>query len=387
MYKSKLSNFTKDILIYEILLFPILVLTSYIFINNTILKKVLTLGYFGFIALSILLIILEYGKIAKLKLWTLVTIVLLMIGHYIFRQNDQGMYKCFITTILVFTLFSDSEYTSDISKKFKDNYLLIQLQMVVSELLLLIYLALPIGYQFVWGGRYYIGPFSNPHTATYFLLTIMIFASVLRVMKPGIINTILLLIPFGITILTGARIPFGAAMLIMLINYINDYKNNKLYFKIETGFLVLAIVTFLIIAATNIIEIPVLKKMMDTIKDSNVSNSRSDIWKYNLKIFWLAPIWRKIIGFSIVYPFFVAQTYIGASVWAHNDFIHLLVSFGIVGLAAYIILFGLFSAKCKNAVITVMLIFLAFCNGLFTYDVFIMALPMLPLMNLKDRDI
>ena len=88
-----------------------------------------------------------------------------------------------------------------------------------------------------------------------------------------------------------------------------------------------------------------------------------------------------LFGYGAAYPFEITQYYLQARVWAHNDFIQILVSYGLVGLAIYMYILIDFFVKNRNIFIIMLLLFLAIVNGMFTYDVFIMALPLLQIIG------
>ena len=66
-----------------------------------------------------------------------------------------------------------------------------------------------------------------------------------------------------------------------------------------------------------------------------VTSGRSDFWRTDLIAWSEVPIWKKLLGSGIDFTLDVS------GLWAHNDFLELLCSFGIVGLVHY-----LYAMKC-----------------------------------------
>lgn len=375
-YKEKLQQ----ILNWCILLSPIIIMVSYLFEKNFFARKVLTLS----ILLSILLMsVTSVLKKEYMKINTLIKylFILLVIVHYIFNFNDEGITKYLLVTALFLIYFCKDKNKKSLREVIQSNTKIIEIMLSVSEIIMILFCFLKVGYTDIWEGNYYIGPFSNPHTTTYYLIVLMIFATILRKKNNNIINNIFLIVPLILSFITGARVPFLGAVIVFLYNYYLDYTKNKRLFKYETIVFVSISIIVIILLLFNIIEIPVLNKIFDTLREGNFSNSRNHIWRVNLIVFSESNIFRMLFGYGAAYPFEITQYYLQARVWAHNDFIQILVSYGLVGLAIYMYILIDFFVKNRNIFIIMLLLFLAIVNGMFTYDVFIMALPLLQIIG------
>ena len=279
-YKEKLQQ----ILNWCILLSPIIIMVSYLFEKNFFARKVLTLS----ILLSILLMsVTSVLKKEYMKINTLIKylFILLVIVHYIFNFNDEGITKYLLVTALFLIYFCKDKNKKSLREVIQSNTKIIEIMLSVSEIIMILFCFLKVGYTDIWEGNYYIGPFSNPHTTTYYLIVLMIFATILRKKNNNIINNIFLIVPLILSFITGARVPFLGAVIVFLYNYYLDYTKNKRLFKYETIVFVSISIIVIILLLFNIIEIPVLNKIFDTLREGNFSNSRNHIWRVNLIVF------------------------------------------------------------------------------------------------------
>lgn len=375
-YKEKLQQ----ILNYFILFSPMIIMISYLFEVNFLIRKVLTLTILASILLifAICIIKKEYMNINTVLKYLF---ILLVVMHYIFNFNDEGITKYLLVTVLFFIYFREDDNKKSLRKVVDSNTKIIGIMLLVSNIIMIIFCLCKNGYMQIWEGKYYIGPFSNPHTTTYYLIVLMTLATILRKKNNNIINNIFLIVPLLLSFITGARVPFLGVVILFIYNYYLDYKNKKNLFKYETIIFISMVIILTILLLCKLIEIPVLNKIIDTIKDGNFTNSRNHIWRVNLLVFSESNIFRMLFGYGAAYSFEISQYYLNARVWAHNDFIQILISYGVVGLAIYIYILVDFFVKNKSIFIIILLLFLAIVNGMFTYDVFVMCLPLLAIID------
>jgi hypothetical protein len=114
-----------------------------------------------------------------------------------------------------------------------------------------------------------------------------------------------------------------------------------------------------------------------------ITSSRSVIWKYLLRYWnYRVPLLSKLLGASLNF------SYEKARLWAHNDFVELLGSFGLVGLAQYLVsIFVLFKPQKQKKkmpfVIGLLLViawlFNAFFNMHYVYFCATLSYPLLVL--------
>ncbi len=81
---------------------------------------------------------------------------------------------------------------------------------------------------------------------------------------------------------------------------------------------------------------------ISTNKIEALSSGRLIWWKIDLNQFLSSNVFYKIFGHGFDYVYKINYQYYGLYIFAHNDYIMLLLSMGIIGLSFYLLLFGRF---------------------------------------------
>ena len=106
---------------------------------------------------------------------------------------------------------------------------------------------------------------------------------------------------------------------------------------------------------------------ISTNKIEALSSGRLIWWKIDLNQFLSSNVFYKIFGHGFDYVYKINYQYYGLYIFAHNDYIMLLLSMGIIGLSFYLLLFGRFfknilcfnkSRLCKFLLFLIMLAFI-----------------------------
>lgn len=119
-----------------------------------------------------------------------------------------------------------------------------------------------------------------------------------------------------------------------------------------------------------------------------ISSGRSYFWQIDMEAFYKYDISKKLFGNGFNYVYYVNYYAGRGAMWAHNDFINLLLNFGIVGTVLYLlcifalIAFILFRGKCRvpiPIVLAVIIIWLfnAMFNMFYTYFCACASFPLL----------
>ena len=128
-----------------------------------------------------------------------------------------------------------------------------------------------------------------------------------------------------------------------------------------------------------------------------VTSGRTIFWRAELVAFAALPALQKLTGggFNLVYA--VNQQAVGTAIWAHNDFLSMLLSHGILGLACYLYsLFALFRASTlwlgplpwplRAGFFSIWFVN-AFFNMVYTYPCAMLALPFLLIgLGLREEE-
>ena len=187
--------------------------------------------------------------------------------------------------------------------------------------------------------------------------------------------------------LEGSSRTYFAVLGILLIIFLACYFENVAHFR--ACLIVLAIVGFLGISFTT-----VGKRLFAAYDESaylgyfgTLTSGRSIFWEADINYYLNQPLIHKLFGsgFSAIYS--INEKAIGNRIWAHNDFINVLVTYGLSGMICYFIpLFGVFKLLYKQIKTNWILIFIVICwlinaffNMVYTYTCAAMSLAILPL--------
>lgn len=129
-----------------------------------------------------------------------------------------------------------------------------------------------------------------------------------------------------------------------------------------------------------------------------VTSGRTIFWKLDLQAFLSKPLFYKLFGSGYDFLYTYNLNHYGIKIWAHNDFIHLLNSIGIVGLTFYIVLLSRLICsivvshlkyngriRFSGILLFIYIICVAFFNGFYTYQQYIYSTLFLVCIFSLDR--
>nr|WP_274601352.1 O-antigen ligase family protein [Clostridium paridis] len=176
-----------------------------------------------------------------------------------------------------------------------------------------------------------------------------------------------------LSFMTGARTPLIIIALLGIMNFIFDIKNRIKYWKINLGLILSSVVIFVLTGLFK--HLPLIEKTIRTSTAGGFTSGRNVFWRYLIDYYVNKfTIFEKLFGSGMDITVFINETYYKMAIWAHNDFIQVLLSYGLIGVLLYIVIL-LKSIKTINLWILSGFIFLAVFNGLFNYHLFIFTLP------------
>ena len=224
-----------------------------------------------------------------------------------------------------------------------------------------------------------IGRYSGLFKKIHMMATVLFFFSVIFYLRTVILSLtkryykyiliIMLLISLYCIYKTYTRTTFIGLFLFWAFSL---FGLNKKYFLI---FIVISIIVI-------IFNFPVFQQIFFKTKDFQVqtaSSGRSYIWDHNIKLFFRYNITEKLLGRGLGVG---SVTVIGGEddVWSsHNDYLHLLMHTGVIGLSLYVmihiaIIQKLFVWKTETKIkyfylgFFISIIFMNFVNGIITYQ-------------------
>lgn len=231
-----------------------------------------------------------------------------------------------------------------------------------------------------WGIISLSGPYSLNHDFAYTLTVLFCLFSFLYRNKGGKIYFTLKWCFALLLITTGVR--SAAIGLFILICF--DFK--KLSRKKKIVFLLLGIALFLILAGTTDIihNNPLVQKNESAAATGNVTNGRVDFWRSDIE-FYLQDtgIIEKLLGCGIGAIRTVNfQTY-NMDIQAHNDFLNILIGYGLIGIIYSIYLIKKY-LKHVSGLLLLFILVLALTNGFVMYSI-VFSIPILKIFFMNDN--
>lgn len=230
------------------------------------------------------------------------------------------------------------------------------------------------GYENIWDGSYFKGPFFNPHVNSYFLIVPMISLGFcyfnLQDKRYKIICIILSTVTIALNLLTGARTPSVVALVLYFILFFSKVlKNKKLWISVPLGIVIILLLN----SVTNILDltnIPLVKKTMMVLNNPyGFLNGRNFIWESILKNqYEHFNIVNYLFGMGLGESMQVNYAYIRQYLWCHNDLLETFNGLGIYGLVVYFFCCYKYFFKNKYFISAVAFFILLFFNGLFIYS-------------------
>ena len=293
-----------------------------------------------FIFFDLLLIIIEEETLSKIQIGLLIESFLLALMTFIgctdFSQNlTDAIY--WLTTMMMLTIMTQKNSCEKLSLELKNCKKLIITIVVISSMLVIIGLFDERCYSSVWEGHYYRGYTVSEHTFSSGCCLFLTFILFFLKDKHHSFFDFIFFIPGTIGILaSGARtflIPLILILAVYYLYYIKSFSWKLLLFPIV---FLLGIYVFL--------QSDMYTKFIFVIENTYTSNTwigrftsgRTRFWLIDFQAYAELPFINKLIGAGFDYVYNINESSIGMDIWAHNDFIDLLLSVGIIGLAFYI---------------------------------------------------
>lgn len=305
-------------------------------------------------------------------------------------MNESILFNDFILLTIYSTSLSGVKLAKEIF--YEERKKIFWILIVISIIFICSFFS-PKGWLYVWGGKQFIGVISFPHDACYFFSGIQsCYMALYFIFNSKIVKKICFLgntVFMIFALLTNARTPFiiSAFIFLFFIYKITKRKYITVYFLITIPIAIILIaMIFNLIDYDLLYNIPILNKFFVTIERGNITNSRD--------IMWSSIINSYKESFNIIDKFFGKGSYfsqsinlfvMGSPLWAHNDFLEILVCMGYYG--TYLYTYSIYSIfkRSKNVVFVIILILAAFFNGVFVYRQILFFIPIITLILSYDE--
>lgn len=347
-------------------------------------------------AVILFIILYRYIRRHGRKMVCILALLLLMI-YSMFRVEDYGYAFLesiyWINTILILILFSNKKEKMLICDSLQNAKNYLRGICIIGNLILLVCLLLPICYNDNWGGYFFIGYASSNHVLACgccLLLTMALFVT--KDIKNNFMSFAYFILPSYAVLQSGSRI-YLLSVLVLWFTFYKYCLNNKTIKMILLPLVMICMVYIFLNSG-------IYAKMMnpsaygDLVGIAKVTNGRSDFWSIDLHQFSRGSLLDIFLGGGFDYSARLNLKYYGIYIWAHNDFIEVLLSVGIVGIIIYLFATTkMVKSLFRNCeMINVIMIFgyyfgVAFMNGFFPYQHYVYSFLLLELFCFIQSDV
>jgi hypothetical protein len=389
-----------NIILKVILLFPISTIIQGFSIFSPI-NKVLTALLMGFLLLKVMMNLVERYEIKILALSVAVFsssyIGILLCDNFNFNINNLFHYLLF-GLFAIYLIFDHEKFKENLDKEKKLIFYIISIWTII----VIISFFFKSSYISTWGDSFYFKSFSEgvPHRfasscCLILALTFILIKDIEKINKIKIMLFALLVLPTVCVLLSGARVYLIIAVLTLVIIYHNECKSEKIFWLTAIPIGVMGILAIMIS--------PMGDKMIATATNEHATNllaaftsGRSEFWVYDMDAYFVSDLYYKIFGSGVSFVFDVNRKMIGNPIYAHNDYINILMTYGLLGLIEYFVciiwLVKTFYEKNKiKSIVGALSLFgiyfaSAFLNGFYVYPCTLLAMPILMYCAQSKKD-
>lgn len=265
-------------------------------------------------------------------------LVQMVYGRFGYVSNYIIDYIYFVTSMFWLIFLANQRRRITLLHAYQRHNIFNNVVILFSAVLIAIALVTKMGYQYSWESIYFVGFCGLTHTAasSMCLICAMILLSYSGKNFHWGVLALLLFFCFGI-FETGARTYIVPALLIVYL-YIRKCPGNKSYKHFLYVFGIILVVV--VLTKSNVMEkfnfANTINQYNSVDKLTQQTSGRSTFWLIDLKGFAYGSLFAKLFGHGHGYTYYLNSTYYNLTVWAHNDFIQLLVGGGIITLCIYL---------------------------------------------------
>lgn len=301
----------------------------------------------------------------------------------------------YIDAILLMLFMTNSKNIESIDLLIKKHLKLIKNVVIIINIVELVMLITHKGYVdiYSWQGTFFQGTNSMPHTLSYLMLATMIFGIIYIIYTHKKWFSFMLLIPIYCIFVSGARISLIlAAILVMLLLSFAITENQKSLI-VKTFKIVPPLLVVLFLFRNKILGSDLMSKIAVRTTSGNTTAGRVYIWSDLLHHYLNDSNFVQYFfgqGDDKSYYFNLHNMKVNVEVWAHNDFIQIIIGKGLAGILMYIMaLLSYFKTIIKHSgniytlAIVVFITVAAMMNGFYSYRDINMCIPFLLIINEK----
>lgn len=345
-------------------------------------------GLFALLAFSFFWVFFRDAKIRKADLLIVVGLLFVCLNMILkLRLPIYNINELFYFPFLILYVIKTKENRFFVKELFLENVTYVNRIIMIWSIIVGVSIFLPGSYRSSAGTNYrFFVSFADStfrlEPSAYFITCLVIMLFVLTRNKKTLLY---LLIPFYTFFMGDTRTYFGAgALVILAFWYI--YCPKKRYFY-------MSLIPIVLIAVAIYGNSAIAGKVSATQYTSKsyfdywgtLTNGRSIFWEVDLNAFKKMPFIDRLFGCGInfVYETNKNSPLVKNAIWAHNDFINVLLGFGYIGLLVYgLIIYKMFSILENCPIVFKVLLFfswfiIATFNMFYTYFCSMLSMPIL----------
>ena len=332
----------------------------------------------------------SFYKIFFISIITVTAIFIAIVNGGKIGKINNHLFN-FLAFISLCILFSNDESISNLIKYLKCRKKMMFIILLIINIVEIYMFVTKKGfyYRFSWGGNFFKGTSSMPHTLSYLMLTTIIYSIVMFFICSEKKFLLFSMLPYFFIFESGARISLILAGILGLfeVDIVFSYKEKSKIVKFIKAMIICGMV--FLIFKDKILESDLMIKILKRSDSSDASAGRTVLWGDLIGRYIHNPSkWLFGFGDDMVYYYSGINKTIGESIWAHNDFIQTLFGKGIVGIISYLI--GLASyiktiikrnGNHYSLLIIAFFFLAAYLNGFYSYRDIMISVPMIYIMN------
>ena len=349
------------------------------------------------LAISLYMRQIKKNEIVILILTGMLVLINLVVSSIDRTQSvNDAIY--WMTVILLLMKLSNPYIRGRFSEELFKCRKLIKFVVILNNAVVIYSLLTPSGYSTAWGGTFFRGFAYSEHSLSCACCISLVLTMVFLKEYKNVFIKMLWMIPCSVAILqSGARTYIVSLIVIWYFFY--RYCIDKISVKL------FIVPIFIVVAIYFILNSGFLEKMTTSATNQYSSlnpvepftNGRTAFWAIDLQAYLQGNLFYKIFGHGFDYIYYINQTRYGLRIWAHNDFINVLLCNGILGIITYFYSYiCIFREAWKNLkkldaiLLSLFLVIIALINGLFVYQHYLYSFIIIYVLatnfNSKDFD-
>lgn len=359
----------KKILFCTIFLQPFLYIITRFFNIEILIKIVDNLSIILIIICCIILLIKKFKLLDFMCFYILLGVLMY---NLILKYSKYSIFD-FKNLILIFCIsiiFTNNKLITEFSDFLMKRLVFLQLNIIISFLIIFITIINGSGVENTWGVTTLMGPFGLQHALAYYLIILFCISDFIY---KKINNKVFMLFKYVALLMIFFTAVRSATISVIIIYSYSILKNKKA----QNEFLaIIFFLPILFVTNNNLYKyIPVFGKNINTSFSGDISNGRFEIWTSLIKYFKQSGIHNKLLGNGAAITYNINGLLYKTYIQAHNDFLNVLLCYGIVGLVLYLFILLKYLNTKNGLILLAALIILTATNGLYLYYNFVIMIP------------